>query len=112
MRTTGHSARQANEQSRLLHRLIEQQGLTAGTYALFFVTAEGESVPAGLSGGGLEEASGYVLDNVGRVFSFWLGWDSARREVALTTWREVDPEPNWSDNPEYRQARKRVGLRP
>lgn len=112
MRTTETSARQANDQSRLLHRLVQRQGMTEGDYALFFVTGEGESVPTGPPPGRVEEASGYVLDNAGRVFSFWLGWDAGLQEVALTAWREVDPEPHWFANPEYRRARKRVGLSP
>lgn len=112
MRTTGASTRQAGEQSRLLHQLIQHRGLKEGKYALFFVTGEGEFLPAGPQPDRVEETSGYVLDNRGRVFSFWLGWDSASQEAALTTWREVPPEPHWSGNPEYRRARKRVGLAP
>jgi hypothetical protein len=110
MRTTGFSARQTNEQGRLLHRLIQGQGLTEGEYALFFVSDEGQSLPVGPTEGCVEEASGYVLDKTGRVFSFWLGWDPGLEEGAFTAWREVDPEPHWSTDPEYRRARKRVGL--
>lgn len=98
------------EQTKLLHGLIQHRGLKEGEYALFFVTGEGGGLPAGPRENRIEEASGYVLDRLGRVFSFWLGWDSDRREAALTEWREIPPEPLWSHDPEYRRARKRVGL--
>ena len=51
-----------------------------------------------------------MLDRHGRVFSFWLGWDAIAQEVALTEWREVQPEPHWTHSVEYRRARKRLGL--
>ena len=46
-----------------LHRLIRDEGLRR--YGLFFVTGEGKRLPDGW-----EDASGYVIDDRGRVFSF------------------------------------------
>ena len=59
---------------------------------------------------GVEEASGQVVDEQGRVFAFWLGWDARRKTPAFTEWEEVEPEPAWLESAEYRHARERVGL--
>jgi hypothetical protein len=95
--------RATNPQADTLHRLIAEQGL--GRHALFFVTGEGEEFP-----GGIEESSGFVLDEQGRVFSFWLGWDRRNARPRLTEWEQAEPEPDWIDEPEYRRAREQVGL--
>jgi len=59
---------------------------------------------------GVEDASGHVIDKHGRVYAFWLGWDDLQQAPAFTMWEEVEPEPGWLENAEYRQARERVGL--
>lgn len=112
MRIKRASQKSQAAQSTLLHALIKQRGLSDGEYALFFVTGEGTFLPAAARGGRVEESSGYVLDKAGRVFSFWLGWDAAKQEAALTEWREVQTEPHWADTIEYCIARRRVGLQP
>ena len=54
--------------------------------------------------------SWHVIDEQGRVYAFWLGWDDRRQSPAFTEWEEVEPESNWLESTEYRQARERVGL--
>jgi hypothetical protein len=103
--------RQRNWQSHVLAERIQERGLTAGGYALFFLTGEGIFSPAGASAdNGFEEMSGYVLDTRGRVFAFWLGWDAERGAPAFTEWEEISPEPTWNDESEYLDARREVGL--
>lgn len=87
----------------VLDRLVREQ--IHEDYAYFFVTGEGEFMD-----GGIEQASGCVIDRQGRIFSFWLGWNDRQRAIALTEWDEVDPEPRWDRSAEYRRARERVGL--
>ena len=108
MRVTRASTRDGGAQSELLHELIQQRGLKASDYALFFVTVEGEEL--GPRGGSVNEMSGYVMDKHGRAFSFWVGWDSVSQEVTLTEWREVQPERHWADNLEYCRVRAGLGL--
>lgn len=76
-----------------------------GRHAFFFVTGEGDTMP-----NGVEEASGHVLDERGRVYAFWLGWDDRQGAPALTEWEEVAPEAGWAESAEYRRAREQVGL--
>ncbi len=76
-----------------------------GPYALFFVTPEGEAFPDGS-----ESESGFAIDQAGRVFAFWTGWDAERGEAVLESWEQDEPEPFWTDSAEYRQARLAVGL--
>jgi hypothetical protein len=95
----------------LLDRLIRQQPhLGRRRYALFFVTGEGKYLPATTPNERLEQASGYVVDSHGHIFSFWLGWDAQRQQPALTRWRQVEPSPGWASDEEYREARAQVGL--
>jgi hypothetical protein len=94
-----------SQQENVLRVLLDQQRL--GRYAPFFVTGEGGFLP-----NGLEETSGYVIDERGRVFSFWLGWDHDHGVPALTEWEQEEPEPHWSRSREYREARAAVGLKP
>lgn len=76
-----------------------------GPFALFFVTPEGEEFPDGS-----ESESGFAIDQAGRVFAFWTGWDAERAEAVLESWEQVEPEPFWSDIAEYRWVRAEVGL--
>ena len=96
-------SRQVNDEAQILERLVQDRRL--GRHAFFFVTGEGEIMP-----NGVEDASGHVIDERGRVYAFWLGWDDRRQAPAFTAWEEVEPEPGWSESSEYRQARERVGL--
>jgi len=100
-----------SRQATVLHELIQEQGLCPNRYALFFVTGEGQFLPeAGQPAEAIEETSGYVIDDQGRVFAFWLGWDATRKGPTLVEWREERPEPDWLGDDEYRRARQRVGL--
>jgi len=87
----------------LLKQLVQPKGV--GRHAFFFVSGEGSKMP-----NGVEEESGYVLDEQGRVFSFWLGWDAEHSKPALETWQQVQAEPHWLEEPEYCRAQKLVGL--
>jgi hypothetical protein len=84
-----------------LDHLIEER--VQHRYELFFVTGEGKALPDDL-----EETSGYVLDETGRVFSFWVDWDESRSAPTLTEWEQVEAEPHWTKDPEYRRAREIV----
>jgi hypothetical protein len=97
-------------QHQILHQLIQEHGLAEGEYALFFVTGEGQYLPISTPGDEVEETSGYVFDLLGRVFSFWLGWDAQAKAPALTEWELVEPETHWRRSAEFRRARERVGL--
>jgi hypothetical protein len=81
----------------ILEQLVQAQNV--GRHAYFFVSGEGIEMP-----NGAEEESGYVLDEQGHIFSFWLGWDARRGKPVLETWERVEMEPHWLDEPEYRQA--------
>jgi len=87
----------------VLERLI--RGQNVGRHAFFFVSGEGITMP-----NGVEEESGYVIDEQARIFSFWLGWDEVRGEPVLETWERVEAEPHWLDEPEYRRALKSLKL--
>ena len=102
--TVEHAADDHTRRSGDLDRLISRERIH-GRYALFFVTGEGVLLPDGT-----EEESGYVIDEFGRVFSFWTGWDDERGEVVFSEWEPVNPEPHWSRSAEYRSARRSVGL--
>jgi hypothetical protein len=76
-----------------------------GRFATFGGSSEGLFMPDGT-----EEASGFVVDEHGRVYFFWMDWDGRMKAPALGTWQEIDPEPRWADSREYQRARKAVGL--
>ena len=96
-------SQKAQDETQILEHLVAVRKL--GRHAFFFVTGEGEIMP-----NGIEDASGYVIDEHGRVFAFWLGWDDRLQESAFTEWEAVEPEPGWLQSAEYRQARAQVGL--
>ncbi len=97
------SSRQVDDETQILEHLAKE--LELGRHAFFFVTGEGDFMP-----NGVEEASGHLIDEHGRVFAFWLGWDDRQRRPAFTEWEEVEPEPAWAESTEYRRARECVGL--
>lgn len=90
-------------QDATLDALIRAKGLER--YAYFFTTVEGLELPDDL-----EEYSGHVIDEQGRVFRFWMGLDSEKGTVALIDWEEEPPQERWMRSGEYRRARQRVGL--
>jgi hypothetical protein len=83
--------------------MVKARGV--GRHALFFVTGEDDLLP-----NSIETTSGFVIDEQGRVFSFWTGWDDERRQPTFAEWEQVEPEPGWLQNAEYRRAREQVGL--
>jgi hypothetical protein len=96
-------SRQVNDEAEILEQLA--QGRQLGRHAFFFVTGEGGVMP-----NGVEDASGHVIAEDGRVYAFWLGWDERREAPAFTEWEEVEPEPAWVESAEYRRARARAGV--
>jgi hypothetical protein len=92
-----------DDEAAILDRLVHARRI--GRHAFFFVTGEGDLMP-----NGVEEASGHVIDERGRVYAFWLGWDDRKRAPAFTEWEEVTPEDAWCQSAEYRTARERIGL--
>jgi hypothetical protein len=87
----------------MLRRLVETKGLKR--YAFFFMTEEGRRLP-----NGLEDVSGYVVDATGRVFSFWTGWDAEHGVPAFRHWDQVQPESDWLEEEDYREALDAVGV--
>jgi hypothetical protein len=67
-------------------------------------------VVQGVEAGDLEEYSGYLVDDRGRAFNFWMGADPETGAAVLTTWERVEPEPSGDRSVEYRRAREKVGL--
>jgi|SRR5215216_6542902 hypothetical protein len=100
---TQPDVRTFDDEADILDRLVESRRI--GRHAFFFVTGEGEIMP-----NGVEEASGHVIDERGRVYAFWLGWDDLQRAPVFTEWEEVTPEVAWCESVEYRQARERLRL--
>jgi len=74
-------------------------------FAFYLVVGEGKELPNGEG-----DASGYVVNEDGRVFFFWIGWDDERNTEILEIWREEEPGPDWLEHEPYRQAREAVGL--
>jgi hypothetical protein len=101
---------EGTQQSRILHRLIQEKGYCPTDYALFFVVGEGEYLPISTPEEKVEETSGYLIDKRGRVFAFWMDWDAERAAPALIEWDERPVQPDWLRSNEYRRARQRVGL--
>ena len=90
----------------LLDELIQPRIQPATRYTFFFTSGEGRYLP----GTRIEESSGYVLDQLGRVYFYWLGWDAEVGAPALIRWRTEVPSASWQDDAEYGRARARLGL--
>ena len=88
-----------------IERLVRDRGLRR--FGLFFVTGEGEYLP-----NGDEERSGYVIDDQGRAYSFWTGWDQVRQEIVFSEWEPVATEVEWDGVAEFERARVEAGLSP
>jgi hypothetical protein len=86
-----------------LDAAVRAQGLER--FAYFLVSGEGTFFP-----NGLESASGFVIDEHGRVFSFWTAWDAEGERLTFSEWEQVEPRPHWERRAEYRRARAAVGL--
>jgi len=85
-----------------IERLVTERGIRR--FGLFFVTGEGDELP-----NGDEDQSGYVVDSRGQIYSFWTGWDAARRDVVFTEWEQIEEEPEWRGVAEYERARAHAG---
>lgn len=88
-----------------IHTLIADKKI--GRYALFHEVGEGRQFPDGS-----EEMSGGVVDEQGRVYTFWTDWDAEHSRARFTTWDQIEPEPALAKSQEYLDARAEVGLLP
>lgn len=86
-----------------LERAILERGLTR--FAIVDTVGEGRSYP-----NGMEERSGDVMDQDGRVWMFWTAWDPVRQRVTIRTWEEVDLVPSLTASKGYARARRELGL--
>lgn len=98
-----HDAKLEPAEVDTLEQLVAARGI--GACAPFLVAGEGTILP-----NGDEESSGYVVDETGRVFRYWLAWDDERDAPTLSVWRQVEQPDRWRDHPEYRKAREQLGL--
>ena len=102
--TTPFTPRAAPEIQRCaLREAIGARGLKR--FAFFGTCGEGRIYP-----NGVEEASGYVLNGDGRVWSFWTGWDDAGQHVVIDEWTEESITPLLASGHEYERARRELGL--
>ena len=85
-----------------IHTLVGERGI--GRHAVFGEVNEGTIFPDGT-----EAMSGNVVDEQGRVYAFWTGWDSEHQGPVFITWREVRPGGRLSADREYLQARRALG---
>lgn len=88
-----------------LRRLLAERGIDR--FALFLVQEEGRELP-----GGLESLSGFVIGSDGDVHGFWLDWDAGNGRYVLDPWYRVEDPSDFALDPEYREARARLGLAP
>jgi len=88
-----------------LERLIRARGLAR--FGIFHATGEGQLLPDGSEAG-----SGYVVDEHGRHYFYWLDWDVDRAQLALTCWQDLEPAEfaDLQGDREYRQARAAAGV--
>src|SRR5215218_6775596 len=89
---------------------LEQMPNTAQEQEVFLVVRhhDGLSVEVGegrhLPGSTMEETSGFVSTDQGRVVSFWFGPDQETGRPALARWRAEPSEDWWSKLPKYPRA--------
>jgi len=95
---------------RVLAQLLQDRGLSPGSYALFFTVGEGTYFQVPGSPEPIEESSGFVIDTAGAIHAFWLEWDSERQRPILSDWEPAEPEPSWEGDAEYEDTRRQVGL--
>jgi hypothetical protein len=87
----------------ILGDLLRTHGVTR--HGLFRVTVEPRSLPDGS-----DAATGYVVDESGRIFFFWLDWNIAEGRPDFIHWRQTETRPEWLDDAEYVVARHEAGL--
>lgn len=93
----------AAEQRSALRAALIAHGLHR--FAVFGTSVEGRIYP-----NGIEERSGSVLNEDGRIWFFWTGWDEERQAVFIDEWIEEEPTPRLTSGREYEQARRQLGL--
>ena len=86
-----------------LEGAIAERGLTR--FAIIETVGEGRFYP-----NGMEERSGDVLNEDGRVWFFWTAWDPEREQVTLRVWEPEDPVPALTTSKVYQRARRELGL--
>ena len=88
-----------------IERLIRERGLAR--FGIFHASGEGQLLPDGS-----ESGSGYVVDERGRHYFYWLDWDVGQAQLALTRWEDLKPTEfaDLQNDPEYRKARAAAGL--
>src|SRR3712207_8089593 len=82
-----------------LERAIEERGLRR--FAILETVGEGRFYP-----NGMEERSGDVMDQAGRVWLFWTGWDPIRERIVIQDWVEADVVPALKQTKSYARARR------
>ena len=90
-------------QRALLRAAIARRGLSR--FAIFDICVEGRIYP-----NGFDEVSGSVLNEDGRIWFFWTGWDDERQAVTIRHWDEEPITPLLTSGPEYERARRELGL--
>ncbi len=93
-----------------LRHALRDRGFLPGGYAFFFTTGEGRFLPGSTDDDPIEETSGYIVTNEGEHYLFWFGWNDNGNCPAITHLKLVQPDPNWMNSTEYREARQEVGL--
>jgi len=82
---------------------IEARGLDR--FALYDTCVEGRVYP-----NGVDEVSGFVLNEDGRIWFFWTGWDDERQVVTIRHWDEEPITPLLTSGREYDRARRELGF--
>ncbi len=94
----------------ILVGLFAEKGFPIGSYELFLVSGEGTDLPISTPEQIVERTSGYLVDRQGRHFNFWLDWIDEVGAPGFSIWEEADVEAIWSQEDEYLEARRAVGL--
>lgn len=92
----------------LLGRLLAERGLA--TAVPFGTQQEGLRLPGVAGGPAIEAVSGFVLAPDGAVYRFWLDWDCCAGRHVLHPFERLATLGVLADDPEYRAARRRLGL--
>jgi hypothetical protein len=92
----------------LLDRLLAERGLA--TAVRFGTQQEGLRLPGVAGGPPIEAVSGFALAPDGTVYRFWLDWDSRAGRHVLDPFERLSSLGVLADDPEYRAARRQVGL--
>ena len=100
-----HRRKSAPRETPELTRLVRDRGI--GPHVIFFLDGESEILP-----NGAEASSGYVLDRLGRVYAFWVGWDAEHEAATFSLWEPVDSDPAWLEDAEYSRALDILHLSP